>query len=777
MPSPMPSPIPSLSDPPASPDSSVVEEVRREQARLVHGLVPLELTGAVLFSALVVSLSWQRMAPDVAIAWVAAVAIVAAIRLGLWAYARRHARLDGQLTLVKVGAALTGGLCGIAPMLLGSGAGFEPALLVMTLIGILATAGIVTLAPAYDVYLSYLLPLTLPSTARMLLEPHPAALSVALCGAVFVGLLAVTAHQVGQRLRESLELRFGNAALNRRLAQRAATLEAEIAQRLVLERAQASYAEKVERANEALQREIAERTRSENALTRQALAILESEVRLRAIFNNAFDGILTLDAEGRVQAVNPAAEHLFGLRADDMSRRAIHEFIPEIRYKDAAPTLVCELTARRLDGREFPVSLSLERTETGLEPMYVCLVRDNTAAQAARRALEEAKDTAEGANRAKSDFLSSMSHELRTPMNAILGFAQLLQTDPEQPLSRTQKESVDQIARAGWHLLQLINDVLDLAKIEAGKIEAILDDVTLDDLMGECVSLVAPLADKHGIELVDQASATGLHVHADYTRLKQVVLNLLSNAIKYNRPNGSVALEASADGEVCEIAVSDTGVGLSPDQIDRIFEPFTRVAVRRDEIEGTGIGLTITRRLVALMGGQIGVSSVPNEGSRFWVRLPLSARGAAAAPAPAAVAGDTGARLRPVGRGQTVLYVEDNPANLALVEYVLRQRRPHLRLLSAHTGELGLAVAEAERPDLIILDISLPKMDGYEVLARLRARPDMHHTPIFALSANAMQSDVNRGLAAGFDDYLTKPIDVTRLLRTIDDLLERKAAA
>ncbi len=768
----------SLPEDAVSSDRSVADEVREEQARLVFGLMPMELSGSVLFAALVLSLSWQRIAHEISLAWFGLVVLVAVMRLIGWAVLRRR-EAGARLGWLKVGAALTGGLCGLAPLLLGPGEGLEPLLLIVTLVGILATGSIVTLGPTYDAYLSYLLPLTLPTATRLLFEPHPAALSVALVSMVFVGLLAAAARQVSVRLRESLELRFGNAALNRRLQQRAADLEAEMARRRALEKAQAAYAERVERTNEALQREVAERTRSEEALTRQALAILESEVRLRAIFSNAFDGILTLDSNGRVQTANPAAEQLFGARGEDMKRRAIDELIPEIRYKDAAPSLVCELAGRRSDGREFPASLSLERTETGLEAMYICLVRDNTAAQAARRALEEAKDAAEGANKAKSEFLSSMSHELRTPMNAILGFAQLLQTDPDQPLSATQKESVDQIARAGWHLLQLINDVLDLAKIEAGKIEAILDDVTLDDVMGECLSLIAPLADKHGIELVDQASASGLHVHADYTRLKQVVLNLLSNAIKYNRPNGSVALEVGAADGLCEIAIVDTGVGLTAEQINRIFEPFTRVAVHRDEIEGTGIGLTITRKLVALMGGEIGVSSTPDEGSRFWVKLPLSKAESLpiAMPGTAPAASEPAVKARARGAGQTVLYVEDNPANLALVEYVLRQRRPHLRLVSAHTGELGLSIAEAERPDLIILDISLPNMDGYEVLSILRSRPEIRGTPIFALSANAMQSDVNRGLAAGFDDYLTKPIDVTRLLRTIDDLLERKAAA
>ena len=576
-----------------------------------------------------------------------------------------------------------------------------------------------------------------------------------------------------------LQRQLQEVALLRDVRDRAVRLEAEIRKRLAAEKAVADYVRKLEQANQGLQREVAERARNEEALTRQALTILESEVRLRAIFHNAFDGILSFDTDGRIHAANPAAEHLFGLKAEEIKRRRIADLLPDIRPDDANPSLVCELTGRRADGGKFPASLSLERTEGGKEKLFVCLVRDNTAEQQARQALVEARDSAERANKAKSEFLSSMSHELRTPMNSILGFAQLLQSDPDNPLSDTQKESVDQIARAGWHLLQLINDVLDLAKVEAGKIEAILEDVDLDTVMAECLSLVMPLAEKHGIELADQATGTGLHIRADYTRFKQVVLNLVSNGIKYNRKNGSVAIEARRVDDWCEIAIVDTGVGLSAEQIDRIFEPFSRVAAQREEIEGTGIGLTITRKLVALMGGAIGVESQPGAGSRFWVRIPLYQGDSAGRPA--ALGGtaeaDASATARNAGQQQTVLYVEDNPANLALVEYVLRQRRPQLRLISAHTGELGIALAESQRPDLIILDISLPGMDGYEVLDVLRADPQLRNTPTFALSANAMQRDIEKGLEAGFDDYLTKPIDVTRLLGTIDALLERRAAA
>jgi PAS domain S-box-containing protein len=777
-----PSPIPS-SSPDAAPadERALAADVRREQVRLLYEQLPQGVASVVAAAIVTTALFWQNADPGVAASWLGLVVAVSLAHLAPWWRWRRQSDVSSDPTRVLVlfaaGAALSGSLFGLAPVVFASAGGFESLAMMLTIIAMLGVAGVAALGADFRIYLVFLLPLTLPATVRMFYEAHPAASSMGLLRLAFIALLVAVALQLRSRLQQILRLRLQDAARRRELDAQARSLQAEIEQRRSSERELSAHVAKLEQTTHALTREVAERTRNEEQLARQALSILESEVRLRAIFNNAFDGILTFDATGQIRAANPAAENLFGIRADDIKRRRIKDLVPDLQPEDAAPSMVCELSGRKSDGSKFPASLSIERTESGKELLFVCLVRDNTAEQLARQALVEARDAADRANRAKSEFLSTMSHELRTPMNSILGFAQLLQTDPDHPLSETQKESVDQIARAGWHLLQLINDVLDLAKVEAGKIEAILEDVDLDTVMAECLSLVMPLAEKHGIELVDQATGTGLHVRADHTRLKQAVLNLVSNGIKYNRKNGSVAIEAQRVDEWCEITVLDTGVGLTPEQIDRIFEPFSRVSAHRDEIEGTGIGLTITRKLVALMGGAIGVESEPGSGSRFWVRIPLFTGAPARAKVPAAPQPTDAARNAASGRRQTVLYVEDNPANLALVEYVLRQRRPHLRLLSAHTGELGISLAESQHPDLVILDISLPGMDGYQVLEVLRNAPATRDTPIFALSANAMQRDVEQGLAAGFDDYLTKPIDVARLLSTIDALLERRVAA
>lgn len=765
----------------AGTDAVVAAEVRREQARLLHKQIPLGVAGVLLAAVVTAALFWRGADRVVAGAWLGLLVVLSLGHLVVWARRRHTTGGVGDerrhLALFAVGAAVSGSVFGLAPVVFAAAGGFDVLAMMLTIVAMLAVAGVATLGADFRAYLAFLLPLSLPVTARVFFEPHPAAPSMGALTVAFIALLILTALQLRAKLGQVLQLQVEDALRQRELGAYAGRLEREVQQRRASEKDLNTHVAKLEQTAQALGQEVAERAKNEEMLARQALTILESEVRLRAIFNNAFDGIITFDAEGRIHAANPAAEHLFGLKAEDLKRRRIKDLLPDLRPEDAAPSMVCELSGRRSDGGRFPASLSLERTEGGKERLFVCLVRDNTAEQQSRQALVEARDGAERANRAKSEFLSSMSHELRTPMNSILGFAQLLQTDPDNPLSETQKESVEQIARAGWHLLQLINDVLDLAKVEAGKIEAILEDVDLDTVMAECLSLVMPLAEKHGIELVDQATDSGLHVRADHTRLKQVVLNLVSNGIKYNRKNGSVAIEARQAEEWCEIAIVDTGVGLSTEQIDRIFEPFSRVAAHRDEIEGTGIGLTITRKLVALMGGAIGVESQPGTGSRFWVRIPLFQGVTSRMKSPAGAQAASAARVASVGHQQTVLYVEDNPANLALVEYVLRQRRPHLRLLSAHTGELGISLAESQHPDLVILDISLPGMDGYEVLDVLRNTTATRDTPIFALSANAMQRDIEKGLQAGFDDYLTKPIDVTRLLSTIDALLERRAAA
>ncbi len=385
--------------------------------------------------------------------------------------------------------------------------------------------------------------------------------------------------------------------------------------------------------------------------------------------------------------------------------------------------------------------------------------------------LIQTRELAENASKAKSRFLSSMSHELRTPMNAILGFSQVIKDDTS--LSESQQSYVDEIINAGNHLLELINGILDLARVEAGRIDISLETVQVNTAIEEALKLVQPLADKRAIHC-RLASTEVLYLRADPTRLKQVLLNLISNAIKYNRSGGTVDVEARRvhnDGDPrVRISVIDTGPGIAPEDLPGLITPFNRLKKESSDVEGTGIGLTITRQIVQAMDGTMDFTSEVGVGSTFWIELPerqpeeSALEAQVAKPAVKPEVADT---TTSEPGSDIVLYIEDNPVNLKLVEHFLR-RHGRARMVPAETPQKGIELASTLKPTIILLDLSMPDMDGFQVLEILKTKPELEGTPIIAMTAYALPEDIQRGKAAGFDDYLTKPIKLGHFCEVLD---------
>jgi PAS domain S-box-containing protein len=532
------------------------------------------------------------------------------------------------------------------------------------------------------------------------------------------------------------------------------------------------------------------------AEVRRQEALLKTGALQSAILNSANFSIIATDDKGTIQLFNVGAERMLGyMAAEVVNRMKPSDFHDQEEVRERARTLSDELAtpiapgfealaykaSRGIedsydltyickDGSRFPavVSITALRDDYGAIIGYLLIGADNSVRKLAELELNKAKTAAEKANLAKSDFLSNMSHELRSPLNAILGFAQLMESD-SPPQSTAQKESTGQILQAGWYLLDLINEILDLAQIESGKLLLSLEPMSLNEVLLDCRAMIEPQAQKAGISLSFFSPAHPTFVRADRTRLKQVLINLLSNAIKYNRPGGAVIVDCTVTSpQRIRIGVIDTGLGLTAEQIPQLFEPFNRLGQENSGKEGTGIGLVMTKRLVELMGGVIGMESTVGTGSRFWVELlraapPQLLQVPEEVLAPAAIASDADVR--------TVLCVEDNPANLKLVEQLIA-RRPNLRLLSAGDATLGIQLARAHHPDVILMDINLPGISGIKALRILQEDPLTQQIPVMAVSSNAMPHDIEKGLAAGFFRYLTKPLKVGPFMDSLDTALE-----
>jgi PAS domain S-box-containing protein len=510
-------------------------------------------------------------------------------------------------------------------------------------------------------------------------------------------------------------------------------------------------------------------------------ALFESEERIRAILSTANDAFVSADQYGRIAFWNEEAERVFGwTRADAVGRLLVETIVPRrLRASRAergewlalgreAVRHRVETWALRSDGTEFPVEITTWPSGTGAHRTVNAFIRDITAAKRAQESVRQAKEEAERANLAKSEFLSRMSHDLRTPLNAILGFAQLLGNDR---LSAAQVECVQQILRGGRHLLDLVNEVLDLSRIESGKLSLSPEPVPIHELVAQAVEFVEPLGAQRGITLIVEDDASGRPtVMADRQRLRQVLLNLLANAVKYSRSHSTVCVRLVGVGSRFRINVSDQGPGIPPEKLALLFRPFERLDADSRGIEGTGLGLTLSRGLAEAMGGTIGVVSDIDHGSTFWVELALSAE-----PAPLPhEAGGTRLPAPAFGTTARVLYIEDNTSNVRLMTRLLGSR-PGIQLVHAADGQSGLAAARACHPDVALLDLHLPDMTGEDVLREIVADPELRAIPVIVLSADATAGQMRRLLASGAVAYLTKPLDLPEVMNVLDRTIMQAA--
>lgn len=543
------------------------------------------------------------------------------------------------------------------------------------------------------------------------------------------------------------------------------------------------------------------------AMKADANALAQNERKTSALQNailtSASFSIIATDDKGIIQLFNLGAERMLGYTAEEVVNRVSPSDMHDPQEVAArARELSLELgtpiapgfealaykashgiedsyalTYIRKDGSRFPalVSVTALRDEGGGIMGYLLIGTDNSVRKQVETERNQAMAAAENANRAKSDFLSGMSHELRTPLNAILGFAQLMASGSPPPTPAQQRD-LDQILKAGWYLLELINEVLDLALIESGKVTLSHEPVSLAEVMLECRAMIEPQAQRRGLSMTFPVFEIPCFVKADRTRVKQVLINLLFNAVKYNRPGGTVTVECTPCGPgSIRIGVRDTGPGLAPAQLAQLFQPFNRLGRESGVEEGTGIGLVVTKRLVGLMGGAIGVDSTLGVGSVFWIELSLTSAPELAAREVARAAQNL-PRAHEGAPPRTLLYVEDNPANLELVEQLVA-RRADLRMMSATDGKQGVDIARSFLPEVILMDINLPGLSGIEAMQILRADPATSHIPIIALSANAVPRDIEKGLEAGFFSYLTKPIKVDRFMDALNVALRSVQAA
>lgn len=709
--------------------------LRSEQLKLLYDAMPLSVSAAIINASILVAIQWSVIEHSILIGWLAVVYIVTALRIVKTLFYRKALSSDVEidvehwLKFYYISIGVSGIMWGATGFLL-----FPPddiahqVFLLLVLAGMCAGA-VTTLSSIMSLYLLFVIPCLLPTVIQFILLQTGMSYAMGFMVALFVLLASQGARKISRNLVDNIASRLRIAENEKELAKSEAKLS-----HLLTSSPVVIY----------------------TAAVTKHYPVTYISKNVKELFGYDPDDFLN-DPDFWSKRIHPDDVQRVFSELDNLFEEGTHAHEYRFRISDGSWRWVHD-------------ELNLLRDTDGKPYEIVGYWADINDRKAVEEQLISAKDEAESASRAKSEFLSRMSHELRTPLNAILGFSQLLELDE---LTDEQLDQVKEIDKAGKHLLELINEVLDLAKIDAGKLELNMESLLLKDVLNECVSIVKPLLEQKELDLFNNIEGKDdCYIHADETRIKQVILNILSNAIKYNKRQGNITL--SSDNNVSSrirILISDTGQGLTTEQQKGLFQPFERLGEENTEIEGTGIGLVISKRLTELMDGEIGFESTSGEGTTFWIEFNTADQ------ASDIIADKKVEEMSRVGAGSeeavnefSVLYIEDNPANLRLVEEIFK-KTPSVTMHSAHTPELGLSLATTHHPDLILLDINLPGMNGYEVLKRLKQDPTTSNTPVIAISANAMPQDVEKGMDAGFDDYLTKPINVGKFKSAVNRVL------
>lgn len=708
--------------------------LRAEQLRLLYEAMPLSVSAAIVNSSILVAIQWSVIDHAILIGWLITVYSVTAIRVVKTLLYRKalnsgvEVDVEFWLKLYYVGIGASGIIWGATGVLL-----FPPdniahqAFLVFVLAGMSAGA-VTTLSSIMSLYLLFVVPCLLPVVVQFLILQTGMSYAMGFMIALFILMASKGAREISKNLVENITSRL-------RIAEHEKLLE-----------------------------------KSERKLT-HLLTSSPVVIYTCAVTNNF-----------PATYISENVLDIFGYKADEFLNDP--DFWADRIHPEDAPAIFSNLGKIFIKGvhsHEYRFKMSDGSYRWVHDELNLIRDTDNKPIEVVgywadindRKAVEEkllsAKNEAESANKAKSEFLSRMSHELRTPLNAILGFSQLLALDD---LTEEQKDQAKEIDKAGRHLLELINEVLDTAKIDAGKLELNMKNLSLRNVLNECVSIITPLLEEKELEFINRSEdKDDCYINADETRVKQVILNILSNSVKYNRKQGKIILSCDfTSPSRVRVIISDTGYGLTAEQQKNLFQPFERMGAENTDIEGTGIGLVISKRLIELMDGEIGYKSSPDTGSVFWVELNRSESSSNDIEEHKKIDTIHASDRIDEKKKRSVLYIEDNPANLRLVEEIFRKTEL-ANLSSAHTPELGLSMVSACNPDLILLDINLPGINGYEVLNILRKDNKTKNIPVIAISANAMSQDIEKGMAAGFDDYITKPINIDKFISTINRVL------